>query len=205
VSSIRSVQNGFKEDNWGNPVCTHVETGSNTSTMSLRVVGGNEEGSLKSETVKYRRESQGTRTRERLWWQGPPAYTKDTRPLVRESAPQKQDHNCQTVINIWSWAPGGAWHQDLLTYWPSVTMWLWLWIQLDEYWQFSWALQVRLRRDGAIVNSWKEFYTGSCDKKTWGWDVEETPLLEAVARERLLETLQTGEGLAWFVKCVDQR
>jgi hypothetical protein len=25
-----------------------------------------------------------------------------TRPLVREGAPQRQDRNCQTVINIWS-------------------------------------------------------------------------------------------------------
>jgi hypothetical protein len=26
-------------------------------------------------------------------------YKRQTRPLVREGAPQKQDHNCQTVIN----------------------------------------------------------------------------------------------------------
>jgi hypothetical protein len=32
--------------------------------VTLRVVGGDEKGSLKSETVKYGRESQGTRTRE---------------------------------------------------------------------------------------------------------------------------------------------
>jgi hypothetical protein len=37
---------------------------------------------------------------------------------------KKQDRNCQTVINIWSWAPDGARHQDLFTYWPSVAMWL---------------------------------------------------------------------------------
>jgi hypothetical protein len=30
-------------------------------------------------------------------------YKTQTRPLVREGAPQKQDRNCQTVINIWSW------------------------------------------------------------------------------------------------------
>jgi hypothetical protein len=30
-----------------------VEAGSNTSTVTLRVVGGNEKESLKSETVKY--------------------------------------------------------------------------------------------------------------------------------------------------------
>jgi hypothetical protein len=30
-----------------------VEAGSNTSIVALRVVGGDEKGSLKSETVKY--------------------------------------------------------------------------------------------------------------------------------------------------------
>jgi hypothetical protein len=34
----------------------------NTSTVTLRVVGGDEKGSLKSETVKYSRKSQGTMT-----------------------------------------------------------------------------------------------------------------------------------------------
>jgi hypothetical protein len=34
-----------------------VEAGSNTSTVTLRVVGGDEKGSLKSETVKYNREN----------------------------------------------------------------------------------------------------------------------------------------------------
>jgi hypothetical protein len=43
-----------------------VEAGSNTSTVTLLVVGDDENESLKSETVKYGRESQGTRTRERL-------------------------------------------------------------------------------------------------------------------------------------------
>jgi hypothetical protein len=49
----------------------------NTSTVTLGVVGGDEMGSLKSETVKYGCESQGTRTRERLRWQGPAACTND--------------------------------------------------------------------------------------------------------------------------------
>jgi hypothetical protein len=61
-----------------------VEAGSNTSTVTLRVVGGDEMGSFKSETVKYGRESQEIRT------------------LVREGAPQKQDLHCQIVIYIWS-------------------------------------------------------------------------------------------------------
>jgi hypothetical protein len=36
-----------------------VEAGSNTSTVVLRVVGGDEKGNLKSETVKYGHKSQG--------------------------------------------------------------------------------------------------------------------------------------------------
>jgi hypothetical protein len=55
--------------------------GSNTSTVTLRVVGGDKKGSLKSEIVNYGRESQGTRNRERLRWQGPATYTKD-RPVL---------------------------------------------------------------------------------------------------------------------------
>jgi hypothetical protein len=51
-------------------------------------------------------------------------YKRQTRPLVREGAPQKQDRNCQTVINIWSWAPDGARHQDLLTDRQSQCDWL---------------------------------------------------------------------------------
>jgi hypothetical protein len=85
-----------------------VEAGSNTSTVTLRVVGGDGKGSLKCETVKYGRKFQGTRTRETLRWQGPAAYIKDTHPLVREGAPQKQDRNSRGAINIWSWAPGGC-------------------------------------------------------------------------------------------------
>jgi hypothetical protein len=43
-------------------------------------------------------------------------HIQDTDPSSRQrGAPQKQDRNCQTVINIWSWAPDGARHLDLLT------------------------------------------------------------------------------------------
>jgi hypothetical protein len=38
-----------------------VEAGSNTFTVTLRVVGGEEKGSLNLETVKYGRKCQGTR------------------------------------------------------------------------------------------------------------------------------------------------
>jgi hypothetical protein len=66
-----------------------VEAGSNTSTVTLRVVGGDEKGSVKSETVKYGRGSQGTSTQERLRWQRPEAYTKDRPVLTSERAPHK--------------------------------------------------------------------------------------------------------------------
>jgi hypothetical protein len=41
-----------------------LEAGSNTTTVALRVVGGDKKGSLESETVRYGGESHGTRTRE---------------------------------------------------------------------------------------------------------------------------------------------
>jgi hypothetical protein len=41
---------------------SRVEAGSNTSTVALRVVGGDGKGSLESETVKGGQESHGTRT-----------------------------------------------------------------------------------------------------------------------------------------------
>jgi hypothetical protein len=63
-----------------------VEAGSNTSTVTLRVVGGDEKGSLKSETVKYCRKSQGTWAQERLHWQGKAAYTRDKPVLSSERA-----------------------------------------------------------------------------------------------------------------------
>jgi hypothetical protein len=47
-----------------------------TDIVTLRAVGGDEKGSLETETVKYARESQGTRTQERLRWREPAAYTK---------------------------------------------------------------------------------------------------------------------------------
>jgi hypothetical protein len=55
-------------------------------------------------------------------------FKRQTRPLVREGAPYGQDSNFQPKINIWSWAPDGARHQDRQTDWPSVAKWLWLWL-----------------------------------------------------------------------------
>jgi hypothetical protein len=72
VFSVGSVKSVYKRGvpkfrSWQ---FTRVEAGSNTSTVTLRVAGGDEKGSLKSETVKYGHEFQGTRTRERLPGEG---------------------------------------------------------------------------------------------------------------------------------------
>jgi hypothetical protein len=84
-------------------VGSRVEAASNTSTVALRVVGGDEKGSLESETVKYGRKSHGTRILEWLPWQGPAAIVNGRPvPLVRENAPQQQTRNCLTVIKILS-------------------------------------------------------------------------------------------------------
>jgi hypothetical protein len=80
---------------------TRVEAGSNTSTVTLRVVGRDEKGSRDLRKTALARASS--------------IYKRQTRPLVREGAPQEQDRNCHTVINISSWAPDGARHQDILT------------------------------------------------------------------------------------------
>jgi hypothetical protein len=69
-------------------------------------------------------------------------YKRQTRPLVREGALQKQDRNCQRVINIWSWAPDGALYQDLLIDWSSVAMWFWQSLWLEK------SLETAVRRVG---------------------------------------------------------
>jgi hypothetical protein len=44
-----------------------------------------------------------------------------------------------------------------------------------------------------------EFCTGGCEDRTSTCKAEESPLLEAVARERLMKTQQTGKGLTGAV------
>jgi hypothetical protein len=61
-----------------------VEAGSNTSTVALRVAGGDEKGSIESETVKYGHESHGTRTRKWLRLRGPAAIVNDRPDLSSE-------------------------------------------------------------------------------------------------------------------------
>jgi hypothetical protein len=59
----RSVLKFYNQDQLV-AVRSRVEAGSNTSTVALRVVGGDEKGSVESETIKFGHESHGTRTRE---------------------------------------------------------------------------------------------------------------------------------------------
>jgi hypothetical protein len=69
-----------------------VEAASNTSTVALRVVGGDEKGSLESERVKYGHESHGTRTREWLRWRAPAAILNDRPALSSARAPHINKH-----------------------------------------------------------------------------------------------------------------
>jgi hypothetical protein len=64
-----------------------VEAGSNTPTITLRVVGGGKKRSLESERVIYGHESHGTRTRKELHWRGPAAIVNDISVLSSERAP----------------------------------------------------------------------------------------------------------------------
>jgi hypothetical protein len=55
----------------------------------LRVIRGDEKGSLIYDIVKYGLESQGPQIRERLRWQEPAAYIKDRPVLSSERTPHK--------------------------------------------------------------------------------------------------------------------
>jgi hypothetical protein len=72
-----------------------MEAVSNTSTVFLRVVGGDEKRSLESDTVKYGRESHRTWIRELLRWRGPTAIVNDRPILPSERMLYKDyDHRC---------------------------------------------------------------------------------------------------------------
>jgi hypothetical protein len=81
-----------------------VEARSNTSTVALRVLGGDEKGSLESETVKYGRESHRTWTRERLRWRGKTAIVND-RPILSSKRMLHKNYNRKCSVgkkNYWS-------------------------------------------------------------------------------------------------------
>jgi hypothetical protein len=100
--------------------------------------------------------------------QGPAAYTKDRSVLSSERMPhKKQDRNCQTVINIWSRAPDGAGHQDLLTDWPSVAMWLWLWtLRAVQEFSRTWGVAVERRTKNEVIRD-SSFGIHSWSRSEW--------------------------------------
>jgi hypothetical protein len=102
-----------------------VEAGSNTSTVTLRVVGGDGKESLKSKTVKYGHESKWLGHEKDYAVEGQHYIQKTDPSSCQRGAPEKQDRNCQRVINIWLCVLDEARHQDLLIDWPSIAMWLW--------------------------------------------------------------------------------
>jgi hypothetical protein len=130
-----------------------------TLTVQLHPCGGGFEY-LHRDSASRRKRQKGKSQiwKSKIWSRGPRdsdprkttlartngVYKRQNRPLVREDATEKQERNCQKVINIWSWAPDGTRHQDLLNDWLSVAMWLWLW-------QFSYIVQCNW-----VESSWVE-------------------------------------------------
>jgi hypothetical protein len=79
-----------------------MEAGSNTSTVALRVVGGDEKGSLESETKIWSQVPRDSDLRMTVLARTSSSFKRHTRPLVRDSAPHQQTRNCLTVTKIWS-------------------------------------------------------------------------------------------------------
>jgi hypothetical protein len=86
-------------------------------------------------------------------------HKRQTRPLVREGAPQKQDRNCQTVINTWF---------D----WPLVAMWLWLWFWTKAVTRVQLRKVTESSRGGSTRTEWiatrstEEYRRSSCEDLT---------------------------------------
>jgi hypothetical protein len=57
-----------------------------------------------------------------------------------------------------------------------------------------WPVTRCYKQGTKLVDS--EFRTGGCEERTWGREAEESPVLEAVARERLVKTQQAGKRLS---------
>jgi hypothetical protein len=94
VFSVWSVPSLYNED--------QLLLSFRTSIVTLRVVEGDEKGSLKSETVNMVTSPKGLGPEKDCAGKGQQHIKRKTRLLVREGAPQKQNRNCQIVIYIWS-------------------------------------------------------------------------------------------------------
>jgi hypothetical protein len=97
VIYTRSVPRGYQWDKFRAQFSRvfRVEAVSNTSTVALREVGGDEMASLESETVKYGHESHGTRTRTLLRWREPGTIV-NVRPVL--SSERTLDINKSAVV-----------------------------------------------------------------------------------------------------------
>jgi hypothetical protein len=93
-----------------------IEAGSNTSTVTLRVVGGDEKGSLECETV-WSRDPRGSDQRKIALARASSIYKSQTRPLVREGAPQEKNRNCHTSNKDLVVSP--KWALYTKTDWPA--------------------------------------------------------------------------------------
>jgi hypothetical protein len=78
-------QGYYNEDQLPLRTVTRVETGSNTFTVILRVVGGDEKESLKSETEIW-----DSDPRKTTLARAGSIHKRQTRPLVREGAPENK-------------------------------------------------------------------------------------------------------------------
>jgi hypothetical protein len=96
VFSTRSGPRCYNRDKLKVISVTSVEAESNTSTVTLRVVGGDEKGSFESETVNYGHESHGSRTQKCLHWQGPGAIVNDSPVFSSDRAP-----NINKPATVW--------------------------------------------------------------------------------------------------------
>jgi hypothetical protein len=77
----------------GATIHSPFEAGSNTSTVALRVVRGDEKGNLEFEALRDSDQRKTTLATANS------IYNRQTRPLVKEGSPQKQDRNCQMGLD----------------------------------------------------------------------------------------------------------
>jgi hypothetical protein len=93
---------------------SRVEAGSNTSTVTLRDVGENEKGNLESNSKIWPRVLLDSDLKMTALARASSNCKRQTRSLVRESAPHQQTRNCLTVKKSGCKPQMGALFQDRL-------------------------------------------------------------------------------------------
>jgi hypothetical protein len=77
-------------------------------------------------------------------------------------APHQQSRNSLPVTKIWCWAPDGAWYKDWLADWPSVVIWVLLWLVSSESevntslrcWEIASNAEARIGDNGQELRPW---------------------------------------------------